>query len=484
MSARLRGMLLSGEIGPDAQRHLLADALRDKDEASLVALANQPNLSPEVDAGLSKVTSAKVLCAWLSRPGRDPEQVVGFVAKERRVSVLETIAKVEGLPSDAYAMIAKRNLARPSYELWHNDSVEDKIKDQALATIVEAYTGGEGTRSRRYEYSSMLGSLDDAAASRAVEIAASDRFESRSQRVMDLACVYADRDLDDRAARLIVDAAAERFADLASRLERRPGNHTWTEMSEVASLTHQITTLSLRRPVPAEFIIELKETAERIGSASPSTRIIEQMEAMFSALSIAGEVENFARTVSEATPEQMRDIWSRTCSAKAQHAVVTVGRMLVRHPNTPLDLLEQVLGRVTWNLDSATIAAALRIPEAERQLLLVSNLRHQNSVKLDALVDPVGLCIAMVEAGSHYNVGSYVAWLIKHGQLGRISVARFASVSHDEHVSAWFRSRVEREIAVCGERWKTFTTLAGDFSGTVDELFETTVMFHPEQVSA
>ena len=102
---------------PESVQHRIFDvAAAAKDYKFLAVLAAHPSLCDEVDGKLSKIQSAKVVTAWASRPGRTSSDLMDKVRAEKRVTVLEAIAKIPGLDDVVYlAMVdkaSKRTLER------------------------------------------------------------------------------------------------------------------------------------------------------------------------------------------------------------------------------------------------------------------------------------------------------------------------------------------------------------------------------------
>lgn len=122
---------------------ILADeALRNKDVNVLVSLLNNEHLNKEVDAKLAKLPDAAVVKAWMRKPGRNKEEIVNRVSKEKRVTVLQTVAELTELDEQTYQTLWKKPVSLPGrvkmgFSLINNHSVNEELKTEIKNTIFD-----------------------------------------------------------------------------------------------------------------------------------------------------------------------------------------------------------------------------------------------------------------------------------------------------------------------------------------------------------
>lgn len=117
------------------QRRVLAVATTRRDQTLLAALAERVDLDPDVEATLVATGAARVLSAWLSRPGRDRTHLLA-AARDRRVTVRAAVAAVRGLDDEVYTATIGRGEAAVLRALTENRSVSDEVLSQLLVRAV------------------------------------------------------------------------------------------------------------------------------------------------------------------------------------------------------------------------------------------------------------------------------------------------------------------------------------------------------------
>ncbi|RJL24010.1 hypothetical protein [Bailinhaonella thermotolerans] len=141
-------LLESRELNADEVRHL-HDFLSRHGELDLLArLAHHPALPPEVDQALGAMPEVRVRVAWISRPGRSPEDADRLVDSERRVTVLKAVARVSANPHILRALTRRDNVGIAA-ELARRDDVPQDVRLCAFRTLAAA-------RSRTQEPSTLL----------------------------------------------------------------------------------------------------------------------------------------------------------------------------------------------------------------------------------------------------------------------------------------------------------------------------------------
>ncbi len=103
--------LLSHDATPEVLRRVYAYADRLKDTELLVQITKHPKLDAELEAMLAARSEADVLSAWAGRPGRTTEQLMTRFAKEKRATLLTSLAQRADLPEELYNQLAGSGLA-------------------------------------------------------------------------------------------------------------------------------------------------------------------------------------------------------------------------------------------------------------------------------------------------------------------------------------------------------------------------------------
>ena len=103
--------LLSHDATPEVLRRVYVYADRSKDTDLLSRIAQHRNLDAELESTLAARSEADVLSAWAGRPGRTTEQLMARFAKEKRATLLTSLAQRADLPEELYNQLAGSGLA-------------------------------------------------------------------------------------------------------------------------------------------------------------------------------------------------------------------------------------------------------------------------------------------------------------------------------------------------------------------------------------
>lgn len=125
-------------LGPVLQRRIHRHSVARKDDVLAAALARRGDTLTELDDLLGAHRSAKVAAAWLTRPGRSSTVIAARLDRERRVSVVEAVAKTADLDPAVYATCAAALSPRVAHALLANPSVDVHVAStcaQYLATV-------------------------------------------------------------------------------------------------------------------------------------------------------------------------------------------------------------------------------------------------------------------------------------------------------------------------------------------------------------
>lgn len=105
----------------------------------LTRLASHPGLADGLAAQLAESTDANVVRAWVEHPSRTTEEVSALLASEKRVSVLNAVAKFVTLDDDAYRAIVRHANHTVASTLLQNGAIPLDVRIEA-AKAVFAYS--------------------------------------------------------------------------------------------------------------------------------------------------------------------------------------------------------------------------------------------------------------------------------------------------------------------------------------------------------
>lgn len=125
-------------ISEKMQEQIHRFAMSESDAPIAAALARRSDTIDTIDSELGGWSEATVQAAWFARPGRTAAAATEKVAKEKRVTVLEVVAALDGLPADVYKQCLSRSSARVAMPLLANDAVSDDIRAAAATILVES----------------------------------------------------------------------------------------------------------------------------------------------------------------------------------------------------------------------------------------------------------------------------------------------------------------------------------------------------------
>jgi len=140
MGATVRGLyqalLHNQTLGEQMQERIYDFATRTADYDVLAQLARHPSLTADLDARLGALTSAKVLAAWLTRPGRDLTTALDKLRREERVTVQSAVAGLDGLGDALYGeMVERYDRPAPLLPLMENPSVSPTVRTRAAERL-------------------------------------------------------------------------------------------------------------------------------------------------------------------------------------------------------------------------------------------------------------------------------------------------------------------------------------------------------------
>ena len=120
----LTAALDTSEPSLQLQNRAYEYGMNKNDTALLAQLATLPNLYPEIDAKLRNHKSAVVKAAWASRPNRSADELAGMIEGEKRVTVLNALARLTELPDYVHTSLIANSPSRgPLLEIVKNPAL-------------------------------------------------------------------------------------------------------------------------------------------------------------------------------------------------------------------------------------------------------------------------------------------------------------------------------------------------------------------------
>lgn len=123
-------------LPPHLEEAMVRWALAHKDSSYssdvLVSLCRRESILDSTDKALSKVQVASVKAAWLSRPGRSAELLSSLLGKEKRATVLVSIAQSANASEDVLAALAGDSRPSVVWAVLSSPNASSAVKAKAL----------------------------------------------------------------------------------------------------------------------------------------------------------------------------------------------------------------------------------------------------------------------------------------------------------------------------------------------------------------
>jgi hypothetical protein len=132
-----QGVLAAGGVSPLVQRRILAYATTCKVNTLLVSLASLPELVDDVDEVLKGVSAARVVAAWVARPGREAGVLDAMARSDKRQVVRAALASFEELEPSTYEFLAGIESSNVALALLGNPALEQAARTKAASTLGE-----------------------------------------------------------------------------------------------------------------------------------------------------------------------------------------------------------------------------------------------------------------------------------------------------------------------------------------------------------
>ena len=106
-------------------------------EDTLLWLLQRDDLTDEVDALISTVNHVKVRANWCIRPGRTEEELLAKLSRERRITVLCSLAAQPAIPDAVYRKVLTRSTHQNVLlALIKNDAAPDDVRAEAVTELI------------------------------------------------------------------------------------------------------------------------------------------------------------------------------------------------------------------------------------------------------------------------------------------------------------------------------------------------------------
>lgn len=447
--------LRSEPVSPELQVQALRFAQRTNSTELLVSLARLSELEPSVTDAIKKSTDLDVLRTWATQRGRDLDEVIARLRNEKRVTLLEGLAKTSGLPQELYDNFAARQSVNLSWALLDNASV-----DKATRLQVAGFLGQRSTRTDRRCYNE----ANDVSACGAEFLTAFVLENSNVTQLRYIAENLSDKDNADASAH----TAIMRLVQLSIEGDRDAVSH-------LCAMTRRI-----------DASATLTVLADAIGGALPVMR--ERNENDYERLV---EAEAVARTRSQVKIEDiLAPIRTAPDPAAIMQAVRDAQQTIRSHGfYAPTgDVAEYVLENPNINV---SVLSEFRLHATPEQLKAIAERAVANKDRDLAI-------LAMDSAGrwSYEDLVAYfheqaqdpeefMKWLLGSSETAPYCVMQSHMVQNDIELAyrllpisntialPHVRDRIASALGSNQEAWDMFSTLADEWSGSVPDLLAT-----------
>lgn len=122
------------------QQRVLKWGTAHGDAALLARLAAIDGLDQDIEDELASSPHLDVLLAWANRPGRSSDALVQRLAKEKRATLLVSIAERKGLDQDLYKKLAEHKSVTVKWALLGNTDVDHATRVSLANDVAKTYT--------------------------------------------------------------------------------------------------------------------------------------------------------------------------------------------------------------------------------------------------------------------------------------------------------------------------------------------------------
>lgn len=130
-------LLEADDMSVEMQNDLLALFTRTNNTDGLIKLCQMPGLDGSIDAKLAKVPTVAVRLAWLKRPGRTQEEIVTMVEREKRVTVLTSLAGMD-LPQEVLkALVQKSDSNKVRLAIMNSKHANALLRSEAIVALAQ-----------------------------------------------------------------------------------------------------------------------------------------------------------------------------------------------------------------------------------------------------------------------------------------------------------------------------------------------------------
>jgi hypothetical protein len=454
LGALYRDLLADEHCPLEDQQRALRYGLAHRDYKLLGVLAAHPHLDATIEAQLTKCGAAGVVAALLTRQDRSDAEILAVLAKEKRVTVLETLAGRDDLPTAAYDLLVERAGSRTVSALLRNPALTEAQRVRLLPAAAEHFIG-------HYQW--------------AAERWLTEHFASRPDLVAKLATLLPDRDSE---ALIAVATCPE--LDEATQLRIVASIDTTSGSASIARAIERLAdNPALTAAAHAALIAACHAAMQPPANAAPMWQLpwgLRGLPGVLQRLQQRTPVTSPAALGTEAAT--CTDAARLTALSLLAAGSVPLRVTLLLNPHTPLEVVEALAGHV----GSAALEQAATRFAADPERLAHIVMAAPRSM----LADLVGRAEQPAVA-----LQGVIALYVGRGQQVPVQVLGAPEVTDEallalppsvlsmvfEQPLAIERRRalsrlITAHLGESAERWELFETLAGEFGGTVGQLLE------------
>jgi len=454
-------------IDASVQGRIAEYALRTGDTRLLSRLVDRPDLHPDADALVATSADLPVLVNWLLRPGRPAREIVERVAREKRVTVLATLATTAGLPAPVYQDLAAHHSERVLREIITAGAADEAARRTAIRGIVSRPT-------RQRNMWKIVDNLRDLVNSGGNPDALWEEIGDHSLTLPHLLAVT--------IYSAPTAAHIERWTLLLEDIHDHDHGR-WRNLT--GSLVTEITARSLTPEQHRRLLDATTRILERAGQRCVNEAWYQELDGargLVRRYPVAAE-EGIRRLAAERDPEQALELLDHlrgTCTNRQLRRLVDTA---MRHPNLPSDALVAM----RHGLDVASIRdLATRLERERRNDLLAMWLDdHHGSGHVPPFVSflekPRDVLDAYLGtqtlAGRHWPAWSVDTHAVRenpHRALEHLPWDVVANTASSvPGLAAVVTCHLIATLGTDDERWQTFESIGADFTGTLAELLGT-----------
>jgi|LauGreDrversion4_1035100.scaffolds.fasta_scaffold04655_7 hypothetical protein len=471
-------LMTAEEITVALQQRIFTHGRKRNDVALLARLASHPSLDASIDAQLKEESAALVRCAWISRPGRNLEDITDVITKEKRVTVLSALAEQPMLSEQvARTLVERTKNTKVLLTLVKSPTLDDDIKKSAADRIV-ASLDGVGSHSIDTKQVDVLCTIASSIEGYLEQVV----IDAPNLVVLRAAVTHCPLDADSQ--RLLVNMFLETYAQqLSYQPTSRFDNGSVAQVDLCNIIEAMCETSQLDDGVRKTLEKAVKSVKTHYSAdnwnLSRLDRALECLKNANAANFNALREEFDAITTSEGITTFISQVESqaRKGTLPYRHPILnTLATKITLSPIGTAEHVKSIEGWFQWNASSELVA---RIDDTAKQVALITvgtfyGLDYHkiifdapNSLELmDALVDHAA-CNEERWMLDHLTESSFFA----DRHLRRIPLQLLSQMElREEHRSILMD--VLADDTISDDTWSTIETLSDEYEGSIQELIE------------